>query len=137
MKRTRIVAAGAAAALLAATGSALACGDGWMGTNLVAGAKVKAALQDAYAGQTGVRATLVPGSTFYGDYSGTKYAVARFALASGASTPVVLATDLRGRWHVRRVTHGAVCTNAVPIDLIRGAWFFTHWNRGCYLPPDV
>jgi hypothetical protein len=114
------------------TGSAVAaCGDGWMGTNLVATPKVKTALRAAYLEAhpgTRVGAPLA-GRTYYGDYSGTRYAVATFG-----AYPTVFRTDQRGRWHVRRETHGGICTNVVPIDLIR-VWSLLHWGGRCYVEP--
>jgi hypothetical protein len=120
-----LVAAGAVA------GSALACGDGWMGVNLVATPKVKSALRSAYVeAHPGARVgSPAPGRTYYGDYSGTRYAVATFG-----AYPTVFRTDARGRWHVRRETHGGICTNVVPIDLIR-VWSLEHWAGRCYVEP--
>jgi hypothetical protein len=128
------VAAGAVAAPVWA-----ACGDGWMGTNLVATPGVKAALRSAYlAAHPGLAATHVgapvAGHTYYGSYSGTRYAVATFAVGSGPTYPTIFRTDQRGRWHVRRVTHGGICANVVPIDLIR-AWWLTHYSGSCYVEP--
>jgi hypothetical protein len=107
------------------------CGDGWMGVNLVATPAVKAALRSAYLAaypraQVGAP---VAGRTYYGSYSGTRYAVATFG-----AQPTIFRTDVHGRWHVRRETHGGICTNVVPIDLIR-VWSLQHWNGGCYVEP--
>jgi hypothetical protein len=109
----------------------LGCGDAWMGQNLVATRKVKAALRAAYAAAhrgTDVRAALA-GHTYYGSYSGTSYALATFGAA-----PTIFRTDARGRWQVRQDTRGHVCSNVVPIDLIK-AWSLRHVARGCYAPP--
>jgi hypothetical protein len=132
MKKTILVAASAAA--LAAAAPVLGCGDGPNGVNLVATPAVKAALVQAYAARTGVQAQLVPGRTYYGSHVGTWYAVASFQLASGPSLPVVFATDPRGRWRVSRLTHGGVCTDAVPIDLIH-VWWLRHWGGRCFVEP--
>ncbi|TMK64976.1 MAG: hypothetical protein E6G53_06805 [Actinobacteria bacterium] len=128
------VAAGAVAAPVYA-----GCGDGWMGTNLVATPSVKAALRSAYlAGHPKLapaEVTLLPGRTYYGAYSGTRYAVATLAVGSAPASPTIFRTDQRGRWQVRRQTHGAVCTDVVPIDLIR-AWWLTHYSGRCYVEPS-
>ena len=121
--------AGAAAAFAAPV--LAQCGDGWMGTNLVATPGVKAALSSAYAAAhpgSAVGAP-VPGRTYYGSYSGTRYAVATFG-----AYPTIFKTDRQGRWHVRHDTHGGICTNAVPIDLIR-AWWLEHWGGRCFVEP--
>jgi hypothetical protein len=115
----------------ALSGSALACGDGWMGVNLVATPKVKAALRAAYV-EAHPRARVggpAPGRTYYGDYSGTRYAVATFG-----AYPTIFRTDARGRWHVRRETHGGICTNVVPIDLVM-VWSLEHWGGRCFVEP--
>jgi hypothetical protein len=128
----------AAAAGLAAQ-PAIACGDGWMGVNLKLTPHVKSSLRSAYlAASPRVDADLVgapvPGRTYYGSYSGTRYAVATFSVGGAAAYPTVFRTDIRGRWHVRRQTHGGVCTDVVPIDLIR-AWWLEHWGGSCYVLP--
>ena len=115
------------------------CGDGWMGENLVATPGVKAALRSAYVaahpalapGQVGAP---VAGRTYYGSYSGTRYAVATFAVGSAPTYPTVFRTDHQGRWHVRRETHGGICTDVVPIDLIN-AWWLEHWGGRCFVLP--
>jgi hypothetical protein len=115
----------------ALAGSALACGGGWMGVNLVATPKVKAALRAAYL-EAHPRARVggpVPGHTYIGDYSGTRYAVATFG-----AYPTIFRTDARGRWHVRRETHGGICTDVVPVELI-GVWWLERWSDRCYVEP--
>jgi hypothetical protein len=125
-----LIAAAVAAGALAGTVRA-GCGDGWMGTNLVATPAVKAALRSAYLAahprsQVGAPAA---GRTYYGSYSGTRYAVATFG-----AYPTIFRTDVHGRWRVRRETHGGICTNVVPIDLIR-VWSLEHWGGHCYVEP--
>ena len=122
-------AAAVAAAVLA--GPVLACGDGWMGVNLVARPGVKAALRRAYlAAHPGAAVgDPVPGRTYYGSYSGTRYAVATFG-----TYPTIFRTDRHGRWHVRRETHGGICTNVVPLDLIM-VWSLEHWGGRCFVEP--
>jgi hypothetical protein len=112
-------------------GSALACGGGWMGVNLVATPKVKAALRSAYldAHPNARVGGPLSGHTYYGDYSGSRYAVATFG-----RFPTIFRTDRRGRWHVRRETHGGICTDVVPIELI-GAWWLERWSDRCYVEP--
>jgi hypothetical protein len=122
-------AAAVAAAVLA--GPVLACGDGWMGVNLVARPGVKAALRRAYlAAHPGAAVgDPVPGRTYYGSYSGTRYAVATFG-----TYPTIFRIDRHGRWHVRRETHGGICTNVVPLDLIM-VWSLEHWGGRCFVEP--
>jgi len=132
-----LVPAAVAAGVLAA--SALACGDGWMGVNLRVTPGVKSALRSAYvAAHPGLAASRVgspvSGRTYYGSYSGTRYAVATFPVDGGAAYPTVFRTDARGHWQVRRETHGGVCTDVVPIDLIR-TWWLEHFGGRCYVLP--
>ena len=115
------------------------CGDGWMGENLVATPGVKAALRSTYVASHPALAPSqvgapVAGRTYYGSYSGTRYAVATFSVGSGAAYPTIFRTDHQGRWHVRRETHGGVCTDVVPIDLIK-AWWLVHWDGRCFVLP--
>jgi hypothetical protein len=133
MKALKLLSPLVAAGVLASP--VLACGDGpWMGVNLVATPGVKAALRSAYiAGNRNVDSHEVgsprSGHTYYGSYSGTRYAVATFG-----AYPTIFRTDFRGRWHMIRQTHGGVCTDAVPVELIR-AWWLEHWRGRCYVEP--
>jgi hypothetical protein len=132
-----LLASAAAAGALAS--SVLACGDGWMGVNLVATPPVKAGLRAAYLRahprlQPAELGAPLPGSTYYGSYSGTRYALATFTGRAGGAYPTVFRTDASGRWRVRSQTHGAVCTNVVPIDLVR-VWSLEHLRGGCYVEP--
>ena len=124
-----LVAAAVASGVLA--GPVLACGGGWMGENLVVKPGTKAALRRAYlAAHPGTAVgDPVPGRTYYGSYSGTRYAVATFG-----AYPTIFRTDEHGRWRVRRETHGGIWTNVVPIDLIV-AWSLEHWGGNCYVEP--
>ena len=120
----------AAAAL---TGAALAeCGDGWMARNLVATPEVKAALRSAYlAAHPGARVGgPAPGRTYYGDYSGTRWAIATFG-----SHPTIFRTDRHGRWQVRKQTRGGICTDVVPVELVK-AWWLEHRAGRCYAEPS-
>ena len=112
-------------------GPVLACGGGWMGVNLVVKPGTKAALRSAYlAAHPGAAVgDPVPGRTYYGSYSGTRYAVATFG-----AYPTIFRTDRHGRWRVRHETHGGICTNVVPADLIR-VWSLEHWGGNCYVEP--
>lgn len=113
------------------TPPALACGDDWMGENLVATQKIKAGLRTAYlSAHPGVHVGgPAPRSTYYGMYSGTSYALATFG-----SGPTVFRTDGRGRWHVRADTDGRVCTNVLPVELIQ-VWSLRHDRGTCYVLP--
>jgi hypothetical protein len=109
----------------------LGCGDDWMGENLVATQKIKAGLRSAYrSAHPGVRVDgPALGTTYYGMYSGTSYAVATFG-----ATPTVFRSDARGHWHVRADTDGRICTNVVPVELV-GAWSLRHDRGSCYVLP--
>jgi hypothetical protein len=131
MKTLKLLSVVVAAGVLASP--VLACGDGpWMGVNLVATPKVKNALRSAYLSahhelspqQVGMPAS---GRTYYGSYSGTRYAVATFG-----AYPTIFQTDARGRWHVVRQTHGGVCTSVVPVELIK-VWWLQPRSEGCYV----
>jgi hypothetical protein len=132
-----------AATALAAAGLAaqpsLACGDGWMPENLVATPPVKSALRAAYlAAHPGLSPAQVggpvSGRTYYGSYSGTYYAVATFSPGGAAADPTVFRTDVRARWHVRRQTHGGVCSDVVPVELIK-TWSLVRRGGRCYVLP--
>jgi hypothetical protein len=117
----------------------LACGDPWMGVNLAATPGVKGALRSAYLSAHPELApervgAPIPGRTYYGSYSGTRYAVATFAVGPGRAFPTIFRTDVRGRWHVRRQTHGGICTDVVPIDLIM-VWWPPHRSGHCFVEP--
>ena len=109
----------------------LGCGDDWMGENMAATPKVKAALRVAYvAAHPGVHVGApLRGQTYYGMYSGTSYALATFA-----SSPTVFRTDARGRWGVRADTDGRICTNVLPVELAK-VWSLRHDRGRCYVLP--
>jgi hypothetical protein len=113
------------------TPPAVACGDDWMGENLLVTPKVKADLRSAYASaHPGVRVGAPErGSTYYGMYSGTSYALATFGAA-----PTVFRTDGRGRWHLRADTGGQICTNVLPVELAK-VWSLKHVRGRCYVLP--
>jgi hypothetical protein len=135
MKRSVVAIVSVSAVLVAVAGSASAgCGDGWMGHNLVASPSVKAALRATFVARRGLEASLVPGRTYYGDYSGTKFAVAVFALRGGARQVAVLRRVPGRNWELRRTTTGTVCSNVVPIDLI-AVWWLKRAGARCYVEP--
>ena len=113
------------------TPPALGCGDDWMGENMVATPKVKAALRSAYvAAHPGVHVGAPQRrQTYYGMYSGTSYAIATFSAA-----PTVFRTDVRGRWRVRADTDGRICSNVVPVELLK-VWSLQHDRGSCYVLP--
>ena len=128
-----------AAAVGLAAQPSFACGDGWAPMNLVATPRVKSALRSAYlAAHPGLSPAQVgapvAGRTYYGSYSATHYAVATFSVDGAPAYPTVLRTDARGRWHVRRQTHGGVCSDVVPVELIK-VWWLEHWGGRCYVLP--
>jgi hypothetical protein len=133
--RTLLVTAVAAAAFAAPV---LACGDGWMGENLVVTPSVKAGLRTAYlTAHPNLAPSRVTGplpGTYYGSYSGTRYALATFTTGAGTPYPTVFRTDSRGRWHVRQQTRGEICTNVVPTDLVM-AWWLEPMKGRCFLVP--
>jgi hypothetical protein len=128
---TRLLTVGAVALVAAAFAApVLACGDGWIGKNLVATPKVKAALRAAYlaahpGAQVGAPAA---GRTYYGSWDGTRYAVATFG-----RYPTIFRTDREGIWHVRRETHGGICADVVPVDLLSHHWWLKRYDDRCYV----
>jgi len=62
-------------------------------------------------------------------YSGTSYAIATFSAA-----PTVFRTDVRGRWRVRADTDGRICSNVVPVELLK-VWSLQHDRGSCYVLP--
>jgi hypothetical protein len=103
----------------------LACGDEWMAENLRVTQSVKEALRRA----SGTAHLPLPGHTYYGRYSGTRYAVATFG-----TVPTVFRTDARGRWQVRKKTRRTICSTVVPVALLK-AWSLRRVSRSCYALP--
>jgi hypothetical protein len=131
MKRLLILGAvGAVAAVVAAP--VLACGGGWIGENLVATPKVKTELRAAYLeAYPGARVGApAAGRTYYGSWDGTRYAVATFG-----RYPTIFRTDRKGVWHVRRETHGGICADVVPVDLLSHHWWLKRYDDRCYVLP--
>jgi hypothetical protein len=96
-----------------------------MGENMKVTPAVKRALRAAY----GATHPPLVGRTYYGMYSGTSYAIATFG-----SAPTVFRTDARGVWHVRANTDGRICTNLVPVELMK-VWSLRHDSGSCYVLP--
>ena len=107
------------------TPPALGCGDAWMAENLRVTAHVKDELRRAY----GATHPPVAGQTYYGRYSGVRYAIATFA-----AEPTIFRTDAHNRWRVRAQTNGGVCSTVVPVELLR-AWSLRPSGHGCYALP--
>ena len=107
----------------------LACGDEPMAENLIIAARVKDAIRTTYAAaHPGARGPL-PG-TFYGRWNGDTYAVARFDVAGRERTVTLFHAPGRV-WRAVHETAGAVCTDHVPLDLIR-AWWLVHTTGRCF-----
>jgi hypothetical protein len=107
----------------------LACGDEPMAENLVIAPQVKNALRSTYAAaHPGARGPL-PG-TFYGRRNGDTYAVARFESA-GRERTVTFVRLPRHAWRAVHETAGTVCTDHVPLELIR-SWWLVHTSGRCF-----
>jgi hypothetical protein len=107
----------------------LACGDEPMAENLVIPLQVKNALRSTYAAaHPGARGPL-PG-TFYGRRNGDTYAVARFESA-GRERTVTFVRPSRHAWRAVHETAGTVCTDHVPLELIR-SWWLVHTSGRCF-----
>jgi len=107
------------------TPPAAGCGDAWMAENLRVTAPVREELRAAY----GTARPPLAGHTYYGRYSGVRYAVATFA-----GQPTVFRTDAHDRFRVRARTNGTVCADVVPVELLR-AWSLRAAGRSCYALP--
>ena len=111
----------------------LACGDEPMAENLVIASRVKHALRLTYAAaHPGARGPL-PG-TFYGRLNGDTYAVARFESA-GRERTVTFFRQPGQAWRAVDETAGTVCTDHVPLELIR-AWWLVHTTGRCFAAPS-
>jgi hypothetical protein len=107
----------------------LACGDEPMAENLVIASKVKAALLSTYSvAHPGARGPLP--RTFYGRWASDTYAVARFDVA-GRERTVTFVRHAGQRWRTVQQTAGKVCTDHVPLELIR-AWWLAHTGGRCF-----
>jgi hypothetical protein len=138
MKTRALVMATVAAAVLA--GPVLACGDEPTAVNLIATPGVKTALRSTYLRAHPELAAArigrpVAGRTYYGAHMGTLYAVATFAVGSRPAHPTIFQADRHGEWHLRRQTHGGICTDVVPLELIR-AWWLEHRGGRCFVEPS-
>jgi hypothetical protein len=103
-----------------------------MAENLRVTQSVKAGLRAAYvAAHPGIAVSgPAAGQTYYGRYSGVRYALATFG-----SLPTIFRTDGRNRWHVRKDTRGSVCSTVVPVELLK-AWSLRPVSRSCYALPS-
>jgi hypothetical protein len=107
----------------------LACGDEPMAENLVIASRVKTALLSTYSSaHPGARGPLP--RTFYGRWAGNTYAVARFDVGGRERTVTFLRYEGRG-WRAVHETSGTVCTDHVPLELIR-AWWLAHTTGRCF-----
>lgn len=108
--------------------------------NLVATAKVKAALRTAFL-HTHKRYTSaqvkgpLKGTTYYGRYGQTKYAFATFSIPRfRTQDQPELFKRLPGRaWRDRGDTGGEICKRDVPLPLIK-VWKLKAGSPGCYYP---
>ena len=107
----------------------LACGDEPMAENLVIASRVKAALLSTYAtAHPGARGPLP--RTFYGRLGGDTYAVARFDVAGRVRT-VTFLRHAGESWRAVHETSDTVCTDHVPLELIR-SWWLVHTRGRCF-----
>ena len=107
----------------------LACGDEPMAENLVIASRVKAALLSTYTtAHPGARGPLP--RTFYGRLAGDTYAVARFDVA-GRERTVTFVRHAGQSWRAVHETAGTVCTDHVPLELIR-SWWLAHTAGRCF-----
>ncbi|MEP6979004.1 MAG: hypothetical protein ABI948_13205 [Thermoleophilia bacterium] len=108
----------------------LACGDEPMAENLVIASRVKDALRSTYAdAHPGARGPL-RGRSFYGRWNGDTYAVARFE-SGGRERTVTFFHQPGHAWRAVQETAGTVCTDHVPLELIR-AWWLVHTTGRCF-----
>ena len=137
MKTRALVVATVAAGVLA--GPVLACGGEPMAANLRVTPSIKAALRAAYlrALPSLIPARVgapVPGRTYYGYHGSMRYALATLESGSAPAQPTVFRSVAGGRWRVVRQTHGGICTDVVPLELIR-LWWLEHWGGRCFVLP--
>jgi len=107
------------------TPPAIGCGDAWMAENL----RVTDAVKEQLRRAKGATHAPLAGHTYYGRYSGVRYAIATFG-----ALPTVFRTDARDRFRVRAQARGTVCSTVVPIELLR-AWSLHPTSRGCFSIP--
>ena len=103
----------------------IGCGDAWMAENL----RVTPAVKEQLRRADGATHPPLAGQTYYGRYSGVRYAIATFG-----ARPTVFRTDARDRFHVRARANGTVCSTLVPVELLR-AWSLKPTGRGCFALP--
>lgn len=137
---SRLLAAALVASLVLGVAASATAGPP-KAVNLVATAKVKAALRTAFLhnhrryAPRKVKGPL-KGSTFYGRYGQTKYAFASFSIPRfGTQDQPELFKRLPGRaWRDLGDTGGEICKGSVPLPLIR-VWHLRAGSPGCYYPP--
>ena len=135
--RLRLISLVGLTAFVLAAGSAFGCGDE-PPVNLVASPTTKAGLRAAYLRAHGAWRPEqvggpVRGATYYGSYAGTEFAVATF-VTPDSSLPTVFERTPGSGWHAVRDTHGGICTNWVPVELVR-LWSLRHWGGRCFVEP--
>ena len=107
------------------TPPAIGCGDAWMAENL----RVTTAVKEQLRRADGAAHPPLPGHTYYGRYSGVRYAIATFGVR-----PTIFRTDAHDRFRVRGQANDTVCSTVVPIELLR-AWSLRPAGRGCFALP--
>ena len=108
----------------------LACGDEPTAENLVIASRVKDALRSTYAAAHPAARGPLPG-TLYGRWNGATYAVARFEAPGRERTVTFLRSPSRAWRIVHETTSGTVCTDHVPLELIR-TWWLVHTAGRCF-----
>lgn len=110
--------------------------------NLVATAAVKSQLREAHlrlvplAAQSGVHGPL-KGSTYYGSYGSTRYAIATFSTDGVGTTdqPELFSKPSGRSWRDRGDTGGCISSKIIPPPLLR-LWGFKRdtLNPPCFFP---
>jgi hypothetical protein len=132
-----------AIACLAALFSAVPAAAAPKAVNLVATPRVKTMLRASfilfhhkYNRRYNAKTVKGPlkGTTYYGRYGKTEYAVATFSL-SGDTTdqPELFRRPVGGVFHDRGDTGGEICKSAVPLALIK-VWHLKRSSAGCFVP---
>jgi hypothetical protein len=107
------------------TPPASGCGDAWMAENL----RVTTAVKEQLRRADGATHPPLPGHTYYGRYSGVRYAIATFGVR-----PTIFRTDAHDRFRVRAQATDTVCSTVVPVELLR-AWSLRPAGRSCFALP--
>ncbi len=127
-------------ASVALAAAAAAPGSPPRAVNLIATAKVKAALRTAFIHahkQYAPRKIKGPlkGTTYYGRYGQTKYAFATFSVPRTGTTdqPELFKRPSGRAWRDLGDTGGEICKRDVPLALIK-VWKLKPSSPGCYTP---